>query len=80
MVNFRDLFKGWSFTKDESRWLFNSEMEKLKYVDGEFYWQTIGVSSYVNGLLTTSVLSYSNGRGEYDSNYLEYIYGKLIFN
>lgn len=80
MVNFRDLFRSWSFTKDESRLLFNSEMEKLKYVDGELYWKSMGESSYNNGLLTTSVLSYNNGRGEYDDKNLEYVNGRLIFN
>lgn len=80
MVNFRELFTGWSFTKDESQSLFKSEAEKLKYVDGELYWETIGESSYNDGLLTTSVLSYDNGRGKYDSDYLEYIGGRLLFS
>ena len=40
MVNFRELFTGWSFTKDESQSLFKSEAEKLKYVDGKLYWKT----------------------------------------
>ena len=80
MVNFRELFTGWSFTIDESQSLFKSEAEKLKYVDGELYWETIGESSYNDGLLTTSVLSYDNGRGKYDSDYLEYIGGRLLFS
>lgn len=80
MINFRELFHSWSFNKSETKALYDDEVSKLRYVNGEFYWKLIGETTYVKGLLTTSVLAYVNGKGAYDNSYVLYDNGRFIFN
>ena len=39
LIDFKNLFKNWSRTKEEDKTLFDTEIRKLKYVNGSVYWE-----------------------------------------
>ena len=70
LINFKELFDSWGYTKEEEEAYFKSELKKLKYVDGKLYWRPDDELDIINQIKLVSTGGSNKCGLDYDKHYV----------